>query len=208
MCTDHFKAVWLAAASGFCSGCVTVSLFAFLSPTALDFCAVPFIFAMAATLFISRHYRWLNFTPNIRRYFAAGILIFSTYPLIRWVLSIVEAISLSPNHTPYAFSFWADWVDMQEMSGLLIVCIATTSIALWIISGEWSMKAFFLLVIGAIVVAWIALGSTLLLADFGYSVQINSEDWTFVGLVIILGQTSFGAVSTEWIALSSEERSS
>lgn len=86
------------------------------------------------------------------------------------------------------------------MSAVVIVCVTITSLALWIVSGKWSMKAFFLLIIGAIVVGWIALALTLLLADFGYSVQINSEDWTFVGLVMILGETSFGAVSAEWIA--------
>jgi hypothetical protein len=208
MCSDHLKTVLLAAVSGFCSGCVTVLLSAFLSPTALDYCGRPLILAMAVSLFVSRRHGWLSFTPNLPRYSAAAILIFSTYPLIRWILPIVDAISLSPNHTPHAFSFWTDWSDLQQTATFLIVCTITSSIALWIVSGKWSMKAFVLLVIGAIVVVWIALALTLLLADFGYSVQINSEDWTFVGCVMILGETILGAVSAEWIALSSEDRGS
>jgi RsiW-degrading membrane proteinase PrsW (M82 family) len=206
MCGDNLKAVLLAAVSGFFSGCVTVLLFAFLSPTALDYCGVPFILAIAVSLFVSRQHGWLNFTSSLRRYSAAGILIFSTYPLIRWVFPIIEAISLSLNHTPRSFSLWTDWSDLQRTATIVIVCTITSSIALWIISSKWSMKAFFLLVIGATMVVWIALASTLLLADFGYSVRINSEDWTFVSLLMILGETILGAVSAEWIASSSKDR--
>jgi hypothetical protein len=200
MCSGHLKTVLLAAASGFCSGCATLWLFVFLSPTSLDFCGMPFVVATTVSFWVSRHRGWLKFTPNIRRYFAAGILIVSIYPLTLWIIPLAEAISSTQNHPPHPFTFWSDWVNMPAMSAVVIVCVTITSLALWIVSGKWSMKAFFLLIIGAIGVGWIALALTLLLADFGYSVQINSEDWTFVGLVMILGETSFGAVSAEWIA--------
>lgn len=38
------------------------------------------------------------------------------------------------------------------------------------------MKAFVLLVVGAMVGGWTALALTFFLADFGYSIRINSED--------------------------------
>ncbi len=68
------------------------------------------------------------------------------------------------------------------------------------------MKAFVLLVVGAMVGGWTALALTFFLADFGYSIRINSEDWTFVGLLTILGETILGAVSAEWIASASKDR--
>jgi hypothetical protein len=206
MCSDHLKTVLLAAVSGFCSGCATVLLFAFLSPTDLDYCGVPFILAMAVSLFVSRQQGWLNFTPSLPRYSAAGVLTFSTYPLIRWVLPIVEAIPLSPNHSRHAFSFWTDSGDLKQMATFLIMCTIISSSALWIASGRCSMKAFILLMIGAIMSGWIALVLTLLLADCGYSIRINSEDWTFVSLLVILGETILGAVSAEWIASASKNR--
>lgn len=82
------------------------------------------------------------------------------------------------------------------------ICIAAVgclSVALWLLTGRWENREFVLLVLAGIGTTWNSLVVTLLLLDFGWSIKLNGQDWTYFLALAVVGEPVFLIISAKWI---------
>ena len=198
------KAATLSASAGLVSGFVTVWIYS-REQVSLPIGGIIFLTGIAGSLLIARLLGWLSTSPSTTRLIVAAALVGTSHPAILWLSSLTESVCelacrLTTSSAACGFQASSGWIGfLIDALSTCVVVVATASLGLWVLTRRWERREFVFLVLVVIGTTWNSLVLTTFLQDFGSSIQLNGQDWTYFATLAIIGESLLALISAHWI---------
>lgn len=194
----------LFVSAGLASGLITVWIYS------RDWLSFPiggiiFLIGLAGSLIVANFLGWLSTRFSTKNYVVSAVFVCASHPATLWFSSLIETVCNWVCRLAYSSSAChvlvrGGWIEFSITAfSTAVVVVASLSIALWILTRRWQRREFLFLVLAVIGTTWSSLVLTTFLQDFGSSIQLDGQDWTYFAMLAIIGEPLLALISARWI---------
>lgn|GEM_PF-2789581 len=195
----------LFVSAGLASGLITVWIYSrdwLSSPIG----GIIFVVGIAGSLIVASFLGWLSARFSTKNYIVSAAVVCASHPATLWFSSLIESVCnwvcrlTASSSSACHFLVPGGWIEFLITAfSTSVVVVASVSIALWILTRRWEGKEFAFLVLAVIGTTWSSLVLTTFSQDFGSSIQLNGQDWTYFVTLAMVGESSLALISARWI---------
>lgn len=195
----------LFISAGLASGTTTVWIYS------RDWLSFPiggiiFFVGIAGSLIVASSLGWLSTRFSTKNYIVSAAFVCASHPATLWFSSLIETVCnwvcrSASSSSACQFLVRGGWIEFLITAfSTSVVVVASVSIALWILTRRWEKREFVFLVLAVIGTTWSSLVLTTFLQDFGSSIQLNGQDWTYFATLAMVGESLLALISVHWIS--------